>query len=260
MMSSPSRTRGRALRSKSFLTSPAARRAAMQAIRALPAYRVALWPDGWVLEPDGVVRVVDTHAMAEARRWFDMAARTSGASGRRPLTTAEQRRAMRLLGVYVPPAVVALSGRRFATEQVASVALQLVAGDWIGERRRALLAQPERALTEQAQAWQGSRHQCPATADAAEALLREALDACIAEGLVPPAQYRLSSRCEDGFGLRRWRCAVEVNLDPYARARAREALDTALIPWNRAVIRDGMPMPLITLDVRAGHGERAGHA
>ncbi len=244
------------LSSQSIRSPLAARRSATAAIRALPAYRVALWPDGWVLETDGAVRVVDTHAMAEARRWFEMAERTQGGAGRRPLTAAEQRRAMRLLGVYVPPAVVALSGRRFVSEEVASVALMLVAGDWIGERRRMLLMQPERALAEQALAWQGSRHQCPASAGAAEALLRQALDACIAEGLLPPARYRLVSRCEDGFGLRRWRCAVEVNLDSYARARAREVLDTALIPWNRAVIRDGMPMPLITLDVRAGHGYR----
>jgi hypothetical protein len=251
------------LRSHPIRTQLAARRAAADAIRAQPAYRIALWPDGWVLEPDGAVRVVDTHAMAEARRWFEMAERTTGTTGtavRRPLTAAEQRRAMRLLGVYVPPAVVALSGRRFRSEEVASVALTLVAGDWITERRRQLLTQPERALAEQARAWQGSRHQCPASADAAEALLRQALDACIAEGLVPAARYRLVSRCEDGFGLRRWRCAVEVNLDPYARARAREALTTALIPWNRAVIRDGMPMPLITLDVRACHGPRAATA
>ncbi|MCG6941472.1 MAG: hypothetical protein LJE69_09495 [Thiohalocapsa sp.] len=246
------------LRTQSLRTSGAARRAAVAAIKALPAYRVALWPDGWVLEPDGAVRVVDTHAMAEARRWFEMAGRAGGSSRRRPLTAAEQRRAMRLLGVYVPPAVVALSGQRFPSEQVASVALQLVAGDWIGERRQRLLAQPERALSEHARAWRGSRHQCPADAEAAVALLRQALDACIAEGLVPPARYRLISRCEDGFGLRRWRCAVEVNLDPYARARARDALSTALIPWNRAVIRDGMPMPLITLDVRAATGHRVG--
>ncbi len=245
------------LRSHSHRTSGTARRAAIAAINALPAYRVALWPDGWVLEPDGAVRVVDTHAMAEARRWFEMAGRTDGSARRRPLTAAEQRRAMRLLGVYVPPAVVSLAGRRFPSEQVASVALQLVAGDWVGECRRRLLAQPERALAEQARAWQGSRHQCPGSADAAVALLRRALDACIAEGLVPPARYRLLSRCEDGFGLRRWRCAVEVNLDPYARARAREALDAALIPWNRAVIRDGTPVPLITLDVRAASGQRA---
>ncbi|WP_462329814.1 hypothetical protein [Thiohalocapsa halophila] len=244
------------LRSHPIRTQLAARRAAADAIRSQSAYRIALWPDGWVLESDGAVRVVDTHAMAEARRWFEMAERTTGTAGRRPLTAAEQRRAMRLLGVYVPPAVVALSGRRFCSEEVASVALTLVAGDWITERRRQLLAQPERALAEQARAWRGSRHHCPASADAAEALLRQALDACIAEGLVPAARYRLVSRCEDGFGLRRWRCAVEVNLDPYARARARDALNTALIPWNRAVIRDGMPMPLITLDVRVGHGSR----
>lgn len=255
MLQSPTRLRRYVLRGN-LLAGAAARRAAAESVRALPAYRVALWPDGWVLDADGGVRVVDTHAMAEARRWFDMAGRTTGGGGRRGLTPAEQCRAMRLLGVYVPPAVVALSGRRFASEQVASVALQLIAGDWIGERRRALLAQPERALAEHACAWQGSRHHCPATADAAEALLREALDACIAEGLVPRARYRLASRCEDGYGLRRWRCCVEVNLDPYARARAREALNTALIPWNRAVSRDGLPMPLITLDVRAGHGHR----
>ncbi len=246
------------LRTQSLRTSSATRRAAVAAINALPAYRIALWPDGWVLEPDGAVRVVDTHAMAEARRWFEMAQSASSGVRRRPLTAAEQARAMRLLGVYVPPAVVSLSGRRFSSEQVASVALQLVAGDWIGERRRRLLAQPERALAEHARAWQGSRHQCPANADAAEALLHGALEACISEGLLPPARYRVVSRCEDGFGLRRWRYAVEVNLDPYARARAREALDAALIPWNRAVIRDGTPMPLITLDVRAANSHRAG--
>jgi hypothetical protein len=236
--------------------SRAAQGSARQVIRALPAYRIALWPDGWVLERDGSVRVVDTHAMAEARRWFDMAERTSAASTRRPLTAAEQRRAMRLLGVYVPPAVVGLSGCRFASEQVASVALKLLAGDWIDERRRSMLAEPERALAEHAGAWQGSRHRHPTSADDAEAMLCEALDACIAEGLVPPVRYRVLSRCEDGFGLRRWRCAVELKLDAYARARAREALDAALIPWNRAVIRDGSPVPLITLEVRAGNGQR----
>jgi hypothetical protein len=242
-----------------MLSSAITRRAAAQIVRSLPAYRVALWPDGWVLEADGAVRVVDTHAMAEARRWFDMAKRGAGPGSRRPLTAIEQSRAMRLLGVYVPPAVVSLSGRCFPSEEVASVALQLVAGDWIRERRRVLLARPERALAERALAWQGSRHQCPTSAEVADTLLRQALDVCIAEGLVPPARYRVQSRCEDGFGLRRWRCAVEVNLDSYARAKAREALDAALIPWNRAVIRDGMPMSLITLDVRAGHGRRGAY-
>jgi hypothetical protein len=256
MWSSPVRSCISPLHAAQLRTKSAARRAAVQAIRALPAYRIALWPDGWVLERDGSVRVVDTHAMAEARRWFDMAQRTPAAASKRPLTSDEQRRAMRLLGVYVPPAVVGLSGQRFASEQVASVALQLLAGDWISERRCAMLAQPERALAEHAKAWRGSRHQHPASADDAHALLCRALEACIAEGLVPPVRYRVLSRCEDGFGLRRWRCAVEVKLDAYARARARDALDTALIPWNRAVIRDGSPVPLITLEVRAGNGQR----
>jgi hypothetical protein len=233
-----------------FRSRSSARQAAERSIAALPVYRVALWPDGWVLHADGSVDVVDTHAMAEARRWFTMAQRASETTGRRPLTSAEQCRAMRLLGVYVPPEVVALSGRRFVSEQAVSVALQLIAADWIRERRRQLLSKPEQSLAEQAHAWRGSRHACPVSVEAADALLRSALDACVAEGLMPPVRYRLVSRCEDGFGLRRWHCAVEVNLDPYARARVRDALDTALIPWNRSVIRDGIPMPLITLDVR----------
>jgi hypothetical protein len=256
MWSSPVYLRSPGFRHATMFGTAVARRTAAQVIRSLPAYRIALWPDGWVLDADGAVRVVDTHAMAEARRWFDLAERTAGAGGRRPLTALEQRRAMRLLGVYVPPAVVALSGRCFPSEQVASVALQLVAGDWIGERRRALLARPERALAERARAWQGSRHQCPASVEAVDALLTQALEVCIAEGLVPPVRYRVQSRCDDGFGLRRWRCAVDVNLDAYARARAREALDLALIPWNRAVVRDGVPMPQIVLEVRTGHARR----
>ena len=59
------------------------RRAAARLVAELPAYQVALWPDGWVLEPDGGVQVRDTHAMAEARRWYVLAGGNPSRGGAR---------------------------------------------------------------------------------------------------------------------------------------------------------------------------------
>lgn len=227
-------------------------------VSRLPAYQVALWPDGWLLEPDGGVRVRDTHAMAEARRWHAMAERNTRGRARRSLPEVEIARAMRLHGLAVPRVIIDMAGRRFPTEQVASVALSLVAGDWIGERRRALLASPERALAEHALVWSGSRHTGTPDPYAAEQLLERVLGQCIDEGLLPGARYRLGCSRDDGYGICCCRCSVEVDLDSYTRARVHDVLSTALIPWNRTVIRDGKAIPLISLWLRSRRDRRRG--
>jgi hypothetical protein len=222
-------------------------------IGGLPAYQVALWPDGWQLEPDGSVRVCDTHEMAEARRWHAMAARNGRGQGQRMRAT-QIAGAMGLHGLTVPRAVIELSGHRFPSEQVASVALMLVAGDWIGERRRRLAMAPDRALAERRLAWCGSRHGGAPDAPAVAALLDGLLSECIDEGLIPNARYRLATRGEDAYGIRCCRCVVEVTLDPYACARVQEVLAIALIPWNRAVVRNARAVPLIAVQVRSRAG------
>jgi len=229
--------------------------AAAAVIAALPAYQVALWPDGWELDADGTVSVRDTHDMAEARRWYAMAERNRNGRCRSP-ARADLDRVMGLHGIFVPRAVVAMSGQRFASEQVASVALQLVAGEWIATRRRRLMAAPDRALAQRALAWSGSRHRGAPAQSQLQELLAGLLEACIAERLLPPARYRLELGADDGYGIRAWTCSVHVDLDPYARARAAEVLRAALIPWNRAVIRDGRAVPLIALRVEARRGAR----
>ena len=233
-----------------FLTRTRSLRHAAAVVASLPAYQIALWPDGWALD-DGAVSVHDTHAMAEARRWFELVGRNAQGRPRRPLSNAELARAMRMHGVFVPRPVVDMAGRRFASEQVASVALQLVAGDWIVERRSALMATPERALAERALAWIGSRHAGPPDPDTARQLLAQALTDCIGEGLLPTADYRLHARADDRFGIRRCRCYVEADGGPERLAHVQDALSTALIPWNRVVIRDGIAAPLIALQVRS---------
>ena len=234
-----------------------AQAAAAAAIAALPAYQVALWPDGWVLEADGSVRVRDTHEMAEARRWLHMAARNTGGGVRRMMADGDVARTMRLHGIFVPRAVIDMAGCRFASEQVASVALSLVAGDWISERRRALGLSPGRELTLRAQAWSGSLHADAPDADAACRLLQRLLGQCIDEGLVPRAGYQLSCRADDAYGIRCCRCLVQIDLDADARARIQAVLGTALIPWNRAVIRDGRVTPVLSVhvDARADRGD-----
>jgi hypothetical protein len=221
----------------------AAHRNAAALVAGLPAYQIALWPDGWELHPDGAVTVRDTHAMAEARRWYRLAERNRAHDN--------GRRVMALHGIFVPRAIVDLAHRRFPSEQVASVAMQLVAGDWIRDRRRQLLAAPRRTLRARALAWSGSRHAPGIDPSCLSALLPELIETCVSERLIPNASYGVEVMAEDAFGIASVRCRVEVCLDPYARAWAQEVLQTALIPWNRRVVREGDTSLLIGLEVSA---------
>lgn len=232
----------RGLPDKLLTSLTSARRQAAEAlIDRLPAYQIALWPDGWELLPDGSVRVCDTHAMAESRRWHALAERNqAGARGQRLMARH---------GV-VPRPVVDLCGRRFASEQAASVALHLVAGDWLRLRRRELRAAPCEALAARALGWSGSRHTGAQDAQSVSGLVAELLHACAAERLIPDAHYQVGVRADDGYGLTLWRCRLRVALDPYARARVAEVLGVALIPWNRAVVRDGTAVPVVAIEVR----------
>ncbi len=211
-------------------------------VAALPAYQVALWPDGWLLGACGEVSVRDTHAMAEARRWYALADQAVG----RP----RMDRAMRLHGTFVPRPVVALAGQRFASESVASVALQLVAGDWITQRRQQLLAAPDEAMRASLLGWTGSRHTADPSIEAMMACVGQVLGDCRREGLIPSADCDLKVRPDDGFGIRGYRCVVTLDLDSSTCARFREVIQTALVPWNRAVVRDGVAHPLIKVEVR----------
>lgn len=219
---------------------------AARSIAALPPYQVALWPDGWEHLEDGGVLVRDTDAMAEARRWYRLAERNRGLRAMGP--------AMRLHGTFVPRAIVELSRQRFATAQAASVAVQLVAGDWVAQRRAELLRSPLQTLRARDQAWSGSRSGEPLDADTLAAVLSDLLAQCMAEGLIPKASYRLRVQRDGGFGVCGFRCIIEVWLDPYARARLADALASALVPWNRAVMRDARPHPLIGVEVRRPAG------
>jgi hypothetical protein len=229
------------------------RRAGARLVGDLPAYQVAFWPDGWEVLPDGQVLLRDTHAVAEARRWYALADR-NGARESAPRTMAVH-------GVFVPRAIVDLAGRRFPREAVASVAVQLVAGEWIRERRRQLLAAPTAALAERALAWCGSRHR-PGMDEAGVRLLIERLLAlCIGERLLPDVDYSLAVRPADGYGIRCYFCSVRVRLESYACKRVQDVLDAAMIPWNRAVVRHGTAAKIISLEVRSGrprggYGER----
>ena len=220
--------------------------AAARVIAALPPYQVALWPDGWEHLEDGGVRVRDTDAMAEARRWYRLAQRNRGLGAMGP--------AMRLHGTFVPRAIVDLSRLRFATARAASVAVQLVAGDWVAQRRAELLRAPVRALEERDRAWSGSRSGDLLDEVSLIELVSELLRQCMAEGLIPKAAYRLRVQRDDGFGVCGFRCIIEVWLDPYARTRLADALASALVPWNRAVMRDARPYPLIGVEARRPAG------
>lgn len=215
---------------------------AARVVAALPAYQVALWPDGWVLGAAGEVSVRDTHAMAEARRWYVLADRATG--------VPRMDRTMRLYGTFVPRAVVALSGQRFPSESVASVATQLVAGDWITQRRQQLLAAPDEAIRTRALGWTGSRHVADLNIEAMTACVMKVMAECRREDLIPVAGYDLMVRPNDGFGIRGYRCLITVDLDSCACVRFRELIQTALVPWNRAVVRDGLAHPLINVEVR----------
>ena len=217
-------------------------RDASRVIAALPAYQVAFWPDGWEQLEDGGVLVRDTDAMAEARRWYRLAERNRGLVPMDP--------AMRLHGAFVPRPILAMSRQRFASGLVASVAVQLVAGDWVASRRAALMRAPARALREREQTWSGSRSREPLDREGLAVVLSELLAECASERLIPRAGYRLRVQGDDGYGVGGFRCIVEVWLDPYARARLADALSVGLVPWNRAVTRDGRPHPLIGVEVR----------
>lgn len=219
---------------------------AARVIAALPPYQVALWPDGWEHLEDGGVLIRDTDAMAEARRWYRLAEHNRGLRSMGP--------AMRLHGTFVPRAIVELSRLRFATARAASVAVQLVAGDWVAQRRAELLRAPARALRERDRAWSGSRSGDPRDEASLIELVSDLLTQCVAEGLIPRAAYRLRVRRDDGFGVGGFRCILEVWLDPYARARLADALASALVPWNRAVMRDARPYPLIGVEARRPAG------
>lgn len=219
---------------------------AARVVAALPPYQVALWPDGWEhLEGDGIL-VCDTDAMAEARRWYRLAERNRGLRAMGP--------AMRLHGTFVPRPIVELSRQRFATARAASVAVQLVAGDWVAQRRAELLRAPLRALRERAQSWSGSRSREPLDREALRRLVTDLLSQCAAEGLIPKAHYRWQIQPEEGFGVSGFRCILEVWLDPYARRLLADALASALVPWNRVVSRDGGARPLIGVEVRRPTG------
>jgi hypothetical protein len=220
------------------------RRAAIAAIAGLPAYQVALWPDGWDLGMDGSVLVRDTHVMAEARRWYDLARRNGSRGNVSP--------ALALHGILIPPAILDLARRRFPSEQVASVAVTLVAGDWLARRRAQLLRTAEAALSERAAAWTGSRHKDGVDGEAVLALVWEILGLCLTEGLIPRADYKVRVRCDDGWGLCRYRVRLAVSLASDARTRVAELLGLALTPWNRSVGGEAGPQPMIRVEVATG--------
>jgi len=226
------------------------RRATARLLGALPAYQIAFWPDGWEVFGDGQVAVRDTHAMAEARRWYTLAERNGARD--------EARRTMAMHGVFVPRTIVDMAGRRFPSEAVASVAVQLVAGEWIRERRRELLAAPAAALAERGLAWCGSRHRPGLDEDGIRLLVGDLLALCVDERLLPDAVYSLVVRRADGYGVCCYSCRIRVSLESYACRQVEEILDTALIPWNRAVSRHGAAARIISLEVQSGRA-RGGH-
>jgi hypothetical protein len=211
-------------------------------VARLPVYQVALWPDGWDPLPDGGLRIRDTDRMAEARRWYGLAERQQGVGG--------IERVMGLHGTFVPRPVVDLRGRRFTSERAASVALQLIAGEWIQHRRAQLLRDPLRALAERSACWSGSRWRDDLGCEGLRTLLDELLALCVREGLIPRAGYRLRVTPDDGFGVAGHRCTLETRLESYARNRLREVLIAGLVPWNRAVARDGRARPVIGVEIR----------
>jgi hypothetical protein len=206
-----------------------------------PAYQVALWPDGWETRGEELW-VRDTHTMAEARRWYALADRAA----LRP----RMDRTMRLHGTFVPRAVVALAGRRFPSATVASVAVQLVAGDWIAQRRQQLLAAPVEAIRASGLGWTGSRYAADLGVETLAACVTEVMAECLREGLIPTVGDDVRVVPDDGFGVRGYRCLIRVGLDHSARQRFCDVIQTALVPWNRAVVRDGVAYPLLKVEVR----------
>ena len=222
-----------------------ARRDAATLISGLPAYQIALWPDGWVLETNGSVLIQDTHAMAEARRWYALADRNKAREN--------GRRLMSMLGIDVPRVILDLSNRRFPSQQVASVAVQLVAREWVEQRRRQLLQAPKRALLERSICWRGSRHAPEMESETVAALIRGLIRVCVGERLIPDASYLVRVCPRNGYGILAYRCELHVDLDRQMAAKVLDVLGTALVPWNRVVARDGGSVPLIGLGLSARH-------
>lgn len=207
------------------------------AVARLPVYQVALWPDGWELGHDGTVQVRDTHEMAEARRWYALAERNHARD--------DTSKVMGLYGIFVPPSILAISNRRFPSEQVVSVACQLAAGDWIRERRARMQREPAAALAQRGLSWCGSHRATDAADDDLLALAQGLLALCVDERLVPRVAYGLRLRADDGYGLRRCRLLLSAPLRRSDVATVADALAVALIPWNRTVVRDGRALRLI---------------
>ncbi|MBK5931570.1 hypothetical protein [Halochromatium salexigens] len=228
---------------------------ALERVRQLPAYQVALWPDGWDFMMTEGLLVRETHEMAEARRWYAMAARNGvPRSGRLATPTA---RTMGLYGIGFPEPILDLVGRQFASEQAASVAVRLIAGEWVEQRRRMLAQNPIDVFALQQQTWCGSRHPPPIHSTDLCRLAHRLLELCATEGLLPPLDAEVDARVDTGYGLATWYCQVKVGL---RQARSRygsrlwrepivETLELALIPWNRAVLRDGRAWRLLRVEV-----------
>ncbi len=237
----------------------------------LPLYQIALWPDGWERTSGQALIVRETHEMAEARRWYAMAARNGAfESGR--LSSARSR-TMRMHGIGVPSEILGLVGRRFASEQAASVAIRLIAGDWVEQRRKMLVRDPARMLGLQARTWSGSCHGSLSTPAELCQLLLNLFALCVDEGLFPAletltargslaqageqppvgtdlrTEVRTDVRVDDGYGLTSWHCRVTVDIGQSALGAIAETLELALIPWNRTVLRDDRPWQLLQLEV-----------
>jgi hypothetical protein len=221
-------------------------------VEALPLYQIAFWPDGWESAQDGSVVVRDTHETAEARRWYAMAERNRVGRGSTALPRQAER-TMRMHRIGVPRGIVDLVGTRFRTEQAASVAVRLIAADWVDERRRMLSAEPAVSLTTRERLWSGSRHAEVRESEDVDLLVRRLISVCVAEGLIPRLEYGVEARLHDGYGLRRWSCQVTVR-QGLARAQAdaiAALLSLALVPWNRGVSGDGKTWTLLSVRVEA---------
>jgi hypothetical protein len=182
-------------------------------ILALPAYQVAFWPDGWQIGAHGEVLFEDTHETAEAKRWYCVADRNRSLD--------EAGRIMALHGVYVPRAIVDMVGRTFVSVLVAAVAVQLVAGDWIRQRRGSLLARAEESVLAATLGWRGSCYRPGLCVDDVELLLKDLLSLCAEEEAIPNARYKITVQEDNGFGVLAFRCFVEVCFDSYERHRMR---------------------------------------
>jgi hypothetical protein len=154
--------------------------------------------------------------------------------------------------MYIPQSIIDLSGRRFGSELAASVAVQLVAGAWVSERRRCLLAAPRAALSEQSGCWTGSRHRETLLIPDIKEILCQVMAACAEEALIPRVAYAIEVHDNDSFGVHGLLTSVQGPLARHQLGEVREALLTALIPWNRAIFLKGATTFVIGVEVRSG--------